>query len=271
VAGVNLVDLSALLQSFTSIYQLLPIYPCYDPGDGTLLRPGETKGIPGVESQKAADALEFHHQISRAVEAHRRLEEYVERGYAIQPIVGIYQPTLQAAKRTDHGIEFSLQHPTHHRIQGDGTVPELSASPLEFDGLKVRPETYIAEVHGSLQNADPVLVQVAGLISERPSTGFRQSAENISLTLEDIYTSVEPIIVRSQSSVAQPLTAIVSDGRTGREVARATMKAAPEETASAEFAPLHPGTYRMTVQGEPLENGASGARPVHDVFVVAER
>jgi hypothetical protein len=271
LAGVNVVDLSALIQSFTSVYQLLPIYPCYDPGDGTLRRPGDFKGITGVEDQKAAGALEFHHEISRAVEAHRRLEDYAERGYAIQPIIGIFQPTLQTAKRMGHGVEFSVRYPSSELIDGDGTVPRPSASPLEFDDLKVPSRTYIAEVHGSLQNADPVLVQVAGLISERPSSGFRQSAENISLSVEDIYTGVEPIIIRSRSSVSQSLTAIILDSRTGRKVAQATMKASPEAAASAEFAPLPAGTYRITVQGEPQENGATGARPVHDVFVVAEK
>jgi hypothetical protein len=32
------VDLSKMLRSFTSVYQLLPIYPCFDPGNGQLER-----------------------------------------------------------------------------------------------------------------------------------------------------------------------------------------------------------------------------------------
>jgi len=35
---INIVDLTQLLRSFTSVYQLLPIYPCYDAGDGSLQR-----------------------------------------------------------------------------------------------------------------------------------------------------------------------------------------------------------------------------------------
>jgi len=71
VGSLPLVDLSEALRSFTSLYQLLPIYPCYDPGDGRLVRTGEVVGIPGVDANRAAAALNFHREIERAVVAHR--------------------------------------------------------------------------------------------------------------------------------------------------------------------------------------------------------
>ena len=48
-------DLSTLARQLTALYQLLPVYECYDAGDGKLVRVGETAGIPNVDAAKAAD------------------------------------------------------------------------------------------------------------------------------------------------------------------------------------------------------------------------
>src|SRR5919106_4535250 len=55
---ITLIDLSKLLRSFTSVYQLLPIYPCFQAADGgELVRVSEATGIPhlDVARAKAAD------------------------------------------------------------------------------------------------------------------------------------------------------------------------------------------------------------------------
>src|SRR5437660_1447972 len=55
VGPFELFDLTGLLRSFTSIYQLLPIYPCYDAGDGKLVRIGEA-GVPNIDPVRASRA-----------------------------------------------------------------------------------------------------------------------------------------------------------------------------------------------------------------------
>ena len=67
---VTLLNLTELVRSFTSVYQLLPIYPCVDPGNGTLARVTEVDSIPGLIPERAADALAFHRAIREAVEEH---------------------------------------------------------------------------------------------------------------------------------------------------------------------------------------------------------
>ena len=47
------VDLTRLLRSLTSVYQLLPRYPVIDSGSGDLTRVAETADLPGVDPVRA--------------------------------------------------------------------------------------------------------------------------------------------------------------------------------------------------------------------------
>ena len=60
-------DLTEIARSLTAVYQLLPIYPCYDGGDGKLARVAEAR-IPNLDPAKTKAALAFHHEIRDAVE-----------------------------------------------------------------------------------------------------------------------------------------------------------------------------------------------------------
>ena len=84
-------DLTRLLRSLTSVYQLLPRYPVVDTGSGSLARVAETSDLPGVDPVRAVAALTFHHDIDAAIEARP------PGSYAIHPVVGIMQPTSQSA------------------------------------------------------------------------------------------------------------------------------------------------------------------------------
>ncbi len=158
IGPLTLVDLSGLVRSFTSVYQLLPIYPCYDPGSGLLQRVGEVSGIPNVDAARARAALDFHNEIRLAVERNDREAGYGEGRYTLHPVVGTFQPTLQIARRASHGLEMLDRHPQEPDITGDGTVPQVSATPIEPETLaRQHHKVFIAEVHGSLQNSRPVL------------------------------------------------------------------------------------------------------------------
>ncbi|MSU33643.1 MAG: tetratricopeptide repeat protein [Pedosphaera sp.] len=146
VGSLDLVDLSQLLRSFTSVYQLLPRYPCYDAGDGKLLRVGETRGIPHVDPEKAKNALAFHHEIDAGVETHQRDDAYLRNRYTLHPVVGTYQPTLQAARLVNGKVELSTTFPGE-TFDGDGTVPRVSATPLELEGKDA--ELFVALEHSA--------------------------------------------------------------------------------------------------------------------------
>jgi hypothetical protein len=75
-AGFNVADLSALMRSFTSVYQLLPRYPCVDMGDGVMRRPGEVSGLPNIDPAKAEAGLAFHYELERAICANAGSKEY---------------------------------------------------------------------------------------------------------------------------------------------------------------------------------------------------
>ena len=59
-------DLTELMRSFTSVYQLLPIYRVVR-ANGTYHNVSELQDIPGVDQQRAQEALAFHRKIEEAV------------------------------------------------------------------------------------------------------------------------------------------------------------------------------------------------------------
>ena len=157
-------DLTRLFRSLTSVYQLLPRYPVVDSGTGALTRVAETPGLPGVDQARAEAALRFHLDIDAAIEARPA------NSYAIHPIVGILQPTSQSARLRDGSVEM-LQSHAGVDSGGDGTVPRVSATPLELADQSR--EIYAPDQHGSLQNSTGPLTQLIGLLSARPTSTFR--------------------------------------------------------------------------------------------------
>jgi pimeloyl-ACP methyl ester carboxylesterase len=261
--GPFTVDLSGLLRSLTSVYQLLPIYPCYDDGGGQLARVNEAT-IRNVDSSRAASALAFHKEIADAVEEHERDDAYRQGRYAIRPVVGTTQPTAQSARFLNGKVEL-LRSYEDKDLGGDGTVPRVSATPLELDDEANA--MFAAERHASLQNADPVLVQLASVMSglDINFAAFRGAVPTVglSLDLDDTYAVGEPAAygVEPADVLAEPLTAIVEDVDKESEVARQVLR--PEAGRySGEFEALPSGIYRLTVVG-------SGAvEPVSDLFAV---
>jgi hypothetical protein len=254
---VPVLDLSRLLRSFPSIYQLLPIYPCFDPGDGTLIRVSEAAGLPHVDPERARAADGFHREIEHAVTAHLDDGEYRRGRYTVHPIVGTFQSTLLSACRRGETVELLGTYPGFDP-DGDGTVPRVSATPIEFPHEEGA--MFAAERHGSLQHNDGVLVQLAGLLSEQDTSAVRAGAD-AGLELDDAYGPGEPVTFRFRAADPMaPLTAMVTDASTRAEVARLDLGAAGE-WRSGELAPPPPGAYRLMLAGE-------GVEPVTDTFVV---
>lgn len=270
------IDLSALSRSFTAIYQLLPVYECYDAGDGALRRVGEVTGIPNVDAARAADALAFHREIEAAVASHRDDPAYARGRYAIFPVVGTQQPTFQSARRAGGGVELLRAH-RGQDLAGDGTVPRPSATPLELSAE--RREMYAATRHGSLQNAEAVLAHVHGAISGLyfDLGTFRKPAPpraRVGLDLDDAYGAGEPALVSVQldgaaddgsgaAPAARALALVVCDVESDAEVQRVAVAGlAPGEARAVELPPLAAGAYRLRVVG------GDAVEPAEDTFVV---
>jgi hypothetical protein len=255
------IDLSETLRSFTSVYQLLPLYECCDAGDGTLVRVAETD-IVNVDRAKAQAALDFHHEIRDAVERNLQQDAYREARYTIHPIVGNVQPTYQSARVGGDGVEL-LRSFEGDDEKGDGTVPRVSSTPLEVENEEGA--MYSNERHASLQNADPVLNQLGGILTVRPRDRFRAvSGVALALELDELYLDSEPVTVRvtPEETLVEPLTAVIHDAASGAEVARGRLRGSAGGPLAAELPPLRPGAYRLTVAGDPA------AEPVHDAFTV---
>jgi hypothetical protein len=259
VGPVTLLDLSKLLSTFTSVYQLLPIYPSYDPGDGGLLRVTEATDIPNLDQAQAAAALGFHHQIRDAVDAHQTDQSYIDDGYSIYPVVGIEQPTLQSGRLEGEKVVM-LREAGGQDLGGDGTVPRVSAQPLEWQDAAQG--MFSAEVHGSLQNSAAVLTQVKGLLTatQIDLSQFRAPPFKLGLDVEDLFGTDEsiPIAGRTNSRSAR-LSVAVIDADSGREVAQARLGNPDAEGWRAVEVPPQPeGVYRCVLSSDSSRDTVTG-------------
>ena len=189
--------------------------------------------------------------------AHLDDEEYRRGRYTVHPVVGTFQATLLSARRSGDGVEVLGTFPGFVP-DGDGTVPRVSATPVEFP--REEGAMFAAERHGSLQHNDGVLVQLAGLLSGQDTSAVRAGAD-AGLAVDDAFGPGEPVGFRFRAAdpMAQ-LTAVVTAAGTGAEVARVELGAAGE-WRGGELPPPPPGAYRLTLAGE-------GVEPVTDTFVV---
>lgn len=264
---LGLLDLSAMVRSFTSMYQLLPVYPCVDCGDPALALIGEAPGVPNVDPSRAAQALAFHREIQRAVDRRLANEPHGRERHRIVPIVGTHQPTLQSARVTGSGHVEMLSSYLDEDEDGDGTVPRVSATPSELAGEGR--EVFVATRHASLQNSDAVLTQLEGVITgyDLDLTRYRtrdSSPLRLCLDVEPAYWHDEPVSIRVLTDpVPSPLlTAVVSEVGRPERVAHAVFGRGSQTWQTAEFRPLPPGTYRISVS----DNARTAE--VSDVFVI---
>lgn len=269
-------DLTETMRSFTSVYQLLPIYKVINV-NGEYHRIAEIEGLPNIDRLKAQDALAFHREIEAAVERHRQDEIYL-RSLAVVPISGVQQPTLQSATLIDGRLTASEDLPAvlQNRSDlgdGDGTVPKVSAIPIErsqeFDNF------FIAEQHGGLQNQAQVLDSVLNTLRFSQFTLSEVRAKvpqtAISLSLEDLYLADEPIAFRARllgvpHSDQGKLKAEIASVSSNRPVASLDFVQQEREWTLA-IEDLPAGLYRIRVQAENL-NSDEVPTPVHDVFEV---
>ena len=274
------VDLTEVMRSFTSVYQLLPIYEMVNVG-GTYKRIAELT-IDNVDKVKAEGALRFHREIEAAQSVNTQNFQYQNNSLTI-PYVGTQQKTAQSAVIVDKKLTVSLELPNTVPSQldsGDGTVPRVSASPIEFDkDPKLRFfSRYIAERHGSIQNNVTVLIdllyslQTLQTIDREPVRGdLAQTA--ISLELDDLYLKDEPINIKAilhgrfPSNIKANLTmeaSIESISRPGF-IRHITLQQKEDHWLSA-IEDLEAGLYRIEVKTNQV--GGAFPSPVHELFEV---
>jgi pimeloyl-ACP methyl ester carboxylesterase len=264
VGPLRVADLTALLRSLTSVYQLLPVYPCVDLGGG-YERVAETGDrLPGVDPIRAAAAREdFHGAIAAGAGAHD------PAAYAIHSVVGIAQGTKQSARWDGSRLTISDRYEGDDH-GGDGTVPRVSATPIETDDWHPAYQPmYSADRHASLQNADPIQVQLHGILTARPLTGFR-GVESVRLEADELIVAGESLALRALPDRANlTLQASITDLSTGHlAIDPVIMSRDPDDIHHAELPPLPAGDYRIAVQG--VGDSATLADPVHGLVCVLD-
>ncbi|NNF62857.1 MAG: hypothetical protein HKN07_01240 [Acidimicrobiia bacterium] len=250
-------DLSNMLRSLTSVYQLLPIYPCFDEGDGTLVRTAETDAIPNLDRTRAEEALAFHRSIEAAVSQRAG----VDGAYRTFPIVGITQPTMQSGVLD--GERVRMQRTILGRDDGgDGTVPRMSAVPIEFTDLAGA--THSPSPHSSLQNTDASLAHVQGVLTadEIPADAYRESGGAISLDLDDMYAVGEGAVFRAWSGMNPDQLQATVEPIEEPGASFAVPLTAADDGWVVGNATLAAGTYRVHV------SAGEGSRGVSDLTMV---
>jgi pimeloyl-ACP methyl ester carboxylesterase len=275
------VDLTEIVRSCTSAYQLLPIYPAIEIGDDWE-RVGEISGLPHIAPEQAVAGRAFHQEIQDAQESNSRDPRYNKEGYALIPVVGTGQPTLQSARL--HKGETEGRLISHKSLppgfapvlaDGDGSVPRASAIPLEMSS-SLGPLLYVAEQHGTLHAHEEIQQQVyenvrqAGIdLSKIRKVPAGERVQGLALSLDDAYGSSELVEVAVDAiGIGDKVRAVTAqvEAVTAPEPRRSVMMAPAGSGWAATLEGLPPGTYRVEVQAR----GAAGLilATVTDLFEV---
>jgi pimeloyl-ACP methyl ester carboxylesterase len=278
-----LLDLTAAMRSFPSVYQLLPAYQAVFDGKGDCYV-GDCLRLdaalaPGIDRVLVDDARSFHDEINTAVAANNR-DHGIAR-YLTIPVVGTRQPTNQLAVLTNQRMGMEREkRPAKIAAEfdgGDGTVPMASAIPIEqsenFSGW------FVAECHGALQKNVSVLsdlidrlkqLQGVGLDEVRGTVEAAHLPGALCLALEDAYVDGEPVRIAVEvqgGNPGEPVCAKVTSLETGR-VESVTFTSTGDRCYITDLSHLPFGTYRIRAE---VPRQTAGIRPVQDLFAVCQR
>ena len=267
-------DLTAVLRTCPAVYKLFPVYKALK-AQGW--RRVSEVSVPKAVPDYVAAAAEFHEQIRTAVDAHETDADYLKSRLRIFPFVGVSQPTLQSATLANGVLKASLDRPEvvdEPLDGGDGTVPRVSATPLELsDDAR---ETFFGERHASLQNNEYALDDVRERLKQLQSKGLGEirgvwragQRPVIGLGLEDLYLPGEPVVLRAtvtNGEAPKGLVARLTAARDGPVTEVPFKEDGHAYTLTLEG--LLPGMYRVRV-GSAM-GGETAPTPVRDVFEIA--
>ncbi|MGO8893717.1 MAG: esterase/lipase family protein [Streptosporangiaceae bacterium] len=256
--------LTEMIEGWPSAYELLPRYEVvWDEAAGRSRYPHE---LPIRRfAVKAKVAFETHQSIEEAWEAVPR------SGPEVIPVLGWSHPTLQSALwdgrlRVGKAAPQWIEAPGWEKDLGDGTVPALSAAPLEMSDAQ-RGIVRLRERHGPIAAA-PDIVDLIGDYESRGTTRAARGEETpaaLGLDLEDCYDTGEEILVTVTVRHAEP-TAETKVWATVRTAGR-------RDKTQVELRPVPGGSYAAAVtapgQGlHELEVMATGVAGAGDLRVV---
>lgn len=283
------IDLTEVMRSMTAVYQLLPRYKALKVGNEFYRIAESPIDLPNIDRAKAQDALNFYNAIDNAADANQYNQTY-RHSFVTCPIVGVIQPTQQSVELIDGVITTSEILPTWlldrpNLSDGDGTVPQVSATPVQMGDLEMLSMVdYIAESHGALQNQPNTLLNllkriqtaqtasledVRGAVEGVASRGIR-GLKGIGLSLDDLYLVNEPITMQAKISEGTAFNSLTAEITCVSHERPAIDRNFTLENGTWVMAMdnLAAGVYRVKVQTDnPSEDAPT---PVHNLFTVAD-
>ena len=181
---LKLADLSQLLRSLTSVYQLLPIYPCVDVGDGTSASP---RWICRTSTRRG------RRPPCRTSTVPSRPARRPTTSASTPSTRWSGSPRRKQSGRLDGDRLVLVEQYDGDDMGGDGTVPRVSSTPIETDDLQPAYQPmYSSEKHGSLQLAEAVQTQLRGILTARPLSGFR-AVQGVRVEADDLLATGESL------------------------------------------------------------------------------
>ena len=164
--------------------------------------------------------------------------------YEIQSVVGLAQSTKQSGRWDGARLTIESSHGGED-MGGDGTVPRVSATPIETDDWEPTYQPmYSGDRHASLQNADAVQTQLLGVLTARRREGSAP-VQGVRIEADELLAVGEPLVVRALPDRANlTMQATVTDAATGRQVAAIPLQRDADDVHHGEVPPLAPGDYR---------------------------
>ena len=251
LAGVSLSEASEVLRGWPAMYELLPRYQAIHAGvDPTY--PYDIKEAPAGFRRQAREAYQRHLDLEAAC----RVGAAESPGSAFLAFYSSGHDTPSRADVVNGRVEVTKRDPSWLPTQGweggDGTVPAISATPV--DRVSVNERQWAPQHHLTLAAAKQVVDHLAQF--EQPSLGnVRGSADPAGPWIGLAYDDVAP--AGAPGSVGFRLN---GDATADGVIASATIKLAPQRAVPLEVTPdgadgawranlpgLTPGSYEFTV------------------------
>ena len=293
--GLGPLDLSKVIRSFASTYELLPQYPVVRVGDGaqvTLARVAEFFGLgavlpvpdapgvgaptiaglqplPHIDAKRLHDALEFHAAIRRPVI--QRMQRGEEAPYQISCLFNRRQRTPQSARWKGGTLVMSDDLPTamapssaNDFFRGDGTVPAPSAVPIEWattaNAISVN-EKHVAMPSASI--VTDIVHNLADPLDARQYMSGDSLAGTIGLTVPPLVLPGQEFDVLVDVVKAAQLSVTVTAVGSGLGTLREHVRVGERSSASVALTLREPGSYLVTAKS------VDPARPAISDWVIA--
>ncbi|GIE30629.1 hypothetical protein Ait01nite_036740 [Actinoplanes italicus] len=232
-------DLTGLVRSMPSMYQLLPEYACLHQGDG-LARTTEVD-LPELSAAKVADGMRFHAELAGAESGRPSTLT------STHAIVGIHQPTATTARLTGSGIEL-INTFQDRQLYGDATVPIVAAGrpdvPMDSPLLRRVPDQ-----HGNLQRNRAVLDEVHGILTASPISVRAPHTTALHVEVPDLLPAGTPLEVRVAVTGDPQQVRVTVTGEDGRMADSRIARSRDGAPTTTVIENLPPGAYAVDVTG----------------------